>query len=128
MSNAKWIATGTLLAGIAVAAGAFGAHALHDRLAAADQLGNWETAVRYQMWHALALILFAVVREQRQRGGSAIGWLFLVGTVFFSGSIYALALGTPAAYVWPLTPAGGLLILIGWVLFALAALRTSDDQ
>ena len=127
MSNANWKAAGAILAGVAVAAGAFGAHALHHQLEQADQLGNWETAVRYQMWHALALILFAFVREQRQGGGSSIGWLFLVGTTLFSGSLYALALGVPSTYVWPLTPAGGLLILIGWVIFAVGSLRSKSS-
>ncbi|MFT5286605.1 MAG: uncharacterized membrane protein YgdD (TMEM256/DUF423 family) [Planctomycetota bacterium] len=127
MSNSNWKAVGALLAGVAVAAGAFGAHALHDQLEQADQLGNWETAVRYQVWHALALILFAVMREQRQSGGSAIGWLFLIGTVFFSGSLYALALGIPSTYIWPLTPAGGLLLLVGWLSIAVGALRSSSN-
>jgi len=127
MRNGQWIAIGALSAGIAVAMGAFGAHSLEDRLVEAGHVGTWETAVRYQVWHALALILFAVVRRQTGSNSSAPGWLFLIGSLCFSGSLFALALGIPSAYIWPVTPAGGLLLLIGWVLFAVAALRSSKD-
>lgn len=110
-----------------MAMGAFGAHSLEDRLVEAGQVGNWETAVRYQVWHALALVLFGVVRRQTGSTSSAPGWLFVIGSLCFSGSLYALALGVPATYIWPVTPAGGLLLLVGWVTFALAALRSSGD-
>jgi len=112
------MAIGALSAGVAVAMGAFGAHSLETQLAEAGQAANWETAVRYQMWHALALVFFGVVRSRNGSTASASGWLFLIGSLCFSGSLYALALGVPAAYIWPVTPAGGLLLLVGWVLFA----------
>lgn len=124
MRDAHWKAIGALSAGVAVAMGAFGAHALKDQLVEAGQLANWETAVRYQVWHALALIAFGLVRHQRGGGSSAPGWLFLLGSLCFSGSLYALALGAPSAYLWPVTPAGGLLLLLGWVGLATGAFRT----
>lgn len=124
MKPRHWIALGALVTGLAVAMGAFGAHSLEERLAEAGQLANWETAVRYQAWHGLALVLFGVAR----RGGAAIGWCFLLGSVCFSGSLYALALGAPASVIWPVTPLGGLLFLVGWGLLAAAALRAPDDS
>ncbi len=127
MRDSHWKAIGALFAAVAVAMGAFGAHSLQERLTEADQLGNWETAVRYQMWHALALILFGLMHRQKGGASPAIGWLFTVGILCFSGSLFALALGVPAAYIWPVTPIGGLLLMLGWILFAIAALRPARD-
>ena len=127
MRDSKWVAVGAIFAGAAVAMGAFGAHSLKEQLSNPNQLANWETAVRYQMWHALALILFGLMSYQKSGGASAIGWLFTVGMLCFSGSLYALALGVPAAYIWPVTPAGGLMLLIGWVLFARTAVRPARE-
>jgi uncharacterized membrane protein YgdD (TMEM256/DUF423 family) len=107
---------------VAVAAGAFGAHALKTRLPA-DLLGAFETGARYQMYHALALGLVAFGRG---RVTSALwdwsGWMFLLGTLLFSGSLYVLALtGTRA---WgAVTPLGGLALLAGWALFVIAGFR-----
>lgn len=88
---------------LAVAAGAFGAHALKSRLSP-EMLAVWETAVRYQVYHALALL---VVRSP------ASAWSFVAGTVLFSGSLYALAL-TGIRPLGAITPIGGLLFLFGW--------------
>ncbi len=126
MSGERWVAVGAVLAGVGVALGAFGAHGLADRLEAADQLENWHTAVRYQVWHGLALILLGVLsRGERVR---AAGWAFLIGTLCFSGSLYALGLGVPSSAIWFVTPLGGLLLLVGWVLFTLRALRRSSPH
>jgi uncharacterized membrane protein YgdD (TMEM256/DUF423 family) len=106
---------------IAVAAGAFGAHALRSRLTP-DRLAIFETAVRYQMYHALALLAAAWVadRWQQVQPGWA-GVLFAAGTLLFSGSLYALAL-TGNRWLGAITPLGGVAFLAGWLLLAWAAL------
>jgi uncharacterized membrane protein YgdD (TMEM256/DUF423 family) len=113
---------GAVSAMIAVAAGAFGAHALRARLSP-EYLAIFETAARYQMYHALALLAVAWVAVRWPGGLSQwAGWLFVVGTVLFSGSLYALAL-TGTRWLGAITPVGGLAFLAGWLCLALAASR-----
>jgi len=117
----KWLGIGAMNGLLGVAAGAFGAHFLKDRLNA-DLLITFETAARYQMYHALALLAVAVVIHARPSGAaSAAGWCLLLGIVLFSGSLYGLALG---GWKWlgPITPIGGLLLMAGWLMLAVAAL------
>jgi uncharacterized membrane protein YgdD (TMEM256/DUF423 family) len=105
---------------IAVAAGAFGAHALRERLSP-EYLAVFETAARYQMYHALALI--AAAWASTRWPGPVIqwsGWLFIIGTVLFSGSLYALAL-SGARWLGAITPLGGLAFMAGWLCLALSA-------
>lgn len=118
----RFFRLGALSAFIAVAAGAFGAHALRVRLQPAMLL-VFETGARYQMYHALALMAVAWAAT-RWPGKliSAAGWLFVVGTVFFSGSLYAMAL-TGARALGAITPLGGLAFLAGWLCLAFAARR-----
>ncbi len=105
---------------LSVAAGAFGAHALKKTLTP-DHLAAFETAARYQMYHALALIAVAWVASQAaSRITNAAGWCFLSGTVLFSGSLYLLTLAGLRG-VARITPVGGLLFLVGWGLLAAAA-------
>jgi uncharacterized membrane protein YgdD (TMEM256/DUF423 family) len=113
---------GAVLALIAVAAGAFGAHGLRDRLEP-ELLVTWETAARYGLYHALALLIVALAMA-RWPGAfwHAAGWFFVAGSLIFSGSLYALAL-TGARWLGALTPLGGLLLLIGWFTAAAAAWR-----
>ena len=116
---------GALLAALAVALGAFGAHALKGALAPA-MLAVYETAARYQMYHALGLVAAACAGLARWADLRRAWWacvLFLSGTLLFSGSLYALALTGTAAF-GAVTPAGGLAFLAGWVLLALSFLRT----
>jgi uncharacterized membrane protein YgdD (TMEM256/DUF423 family) len=110
---------GAVSAFVGVAAGAFGAHGLKSRLTE-DMLAVFETGVRYQMYHALAL-LAAAWAASRWPGGltSAAGWLFVAGTVVFSGSLYALSL-TGQRWLGAITPLGGLAFLAGWLCLALA--------
>jgi len=104
---------------LAVAAGAFGAHALRARLPA-DLLAVFETAARYQMVHALALLAVALVAARAPSSmAAAAGWLFCAGIVLFSGSLYALAL-TGIRVLGAVTPLGGLCFLAGWAALALA--------
>jgi uncharacterized membrane protein YgdD (TMEM256/DUF423 family) len=121
MSKLFFVA-GALLGCLGVAAGAFGAHALATRLAA-DRLELFELAVRYQLIHALALMA-ASVAAQRWPGATshAAGWLLLVGTLVFCGTVYALAFSAPRI-LGAVTPIGGLSLIAGWLLLAVAALR-----
>ena len=119
----RWLAAGAILAGIGVAAGAFGAHALGDRLPP-DLLDVFETGVRYHLVHALALLVVGLALELRpHRLWDAAGWLFSGGILVFAGSLYALAL-TGVRWLGAITPIGGVCFLAGWVVVALAALRS----
>jgi uncharacterized membrane protein YgdD (TMEM256/DUF423 family) len=114
--------TGALSALLAVAAGAFGAHLLRARLPA-ELLAVFETAARYQMYHAIGLI--AVAWATTQWPGALVrasGWLFVGGTVVFSGSLYLLSL-TGTRWLGALTPLGGLLFLGGWIALAIGIWR-----
>ena len=106
---------------VGVALGAFGAHGLRTRLSA-EMLAVFETGVRYQMYHALAILIVALAAA-RLDGWliRAAGWLFTVGIVLFSGSLYALAL-SGVTILGAVTPIGGLAFLGGWGCLALAAL------
>jgi uncharacterized membrane protein YgdD (TMEM256/DUF423 family) len=108
---------------IAVAAGAFGAHALKARLTP-EMLAVFEVGARYQMYHAFALIACAwAVTKWPGTLTAAAGWLFVCGTVLFSGTLYALAL-TGVRWLGAITPLGGLAFLAGWLCLAVAALKS----
>lgn len=110
---------GCVLAGLAVALGAFGAHGLRARVTP-DLLVVFETGARYHMYHALAIIAVGLALDRWPAAGvSAAGWLFLAGIVMFSGSLYVMTL-TGARWLGAVTPLGGLAFLAGWVLLALA--------
>jgi uncharacterized membrane protein YgdD (TMEM256/DUF423 family) len=115
-----FLAAGAISAGLAVAAGAFGAHALKARLST-DHLAIWQTGAQYQLAHALALLAVAwLVGRAPGPAATAAGWLFLAGTVLFSGSLYALALSGVRA-LGAVTPLGGLAFLGGWAALAWVA-------
>jgi uncharacterized membrane protein YgdD (TMEM256/DUF423 family) len=117
-----WFAAGAVVALIGVALGAFAAHALRARLSA-DSLAIFETGVRYQMYHAFALLAAGYAAQRWQPGlVAAAGALFLLGVVLFSGSLYALAL-SGVRVLGAITPFGGLAFIAGWLLLALAAIR-----
>jgi uncharacterized membrane protein YgdD (TMEM256/DUF423 family) len=119
----RWfVGLGAASAFVAVAAGAFGAHALREALPP-DRLAVFETAARYQMYHALAVLAAGMLAVRRRgRSAPAAGWLFLLGTVLFSGSLYALALTGVRAW-GAVTPWGGLAWLAGWAILAAAATK-----
>ena len=116
----RFLSVGAVSALIAVAAGAFGAHALRSRLEPAS-LAIFETAARYQMYHALALIAVAFALSQWPAGRSAVwaGWLFVAGTLLFSGSLYLLAL-SGVRWLGAITPLGGVAFMLGWLCLALS--------
>lgn len=110
------------LAFTGVALGAFGAHGLEGRLAAGD-LETFETGVRYQMYHALALVGVAWAHTRWPGGGTvAAGWLFVVGVLLFSGSLYVLVL-TGRRWLGAVTPLGGLAFLAGWIVLGWRLIR-----
>ncbi len=122
MTSRHLVALGATMSGLAVAAGAFGAHALKARLEPGD-LQVFETAARYQMYHGLALIGAGWVADRWPgRLATVAAWCFLAGVVLFSGSLYALALSGVRA-LGAITPLGGICFLAGWACLALAAGR-----
>jgi len=128
----KLIATaGALLGGTGVALGAFGAHALRGQLSE-RLLETWHTAVFYQLIHAVALLAIAALLGNPQgswtRNPAALrfaGSAFVVGAVLFSGSLYLLCL-TGAAVFGPVTPLGGVALIVGWFVLAYGCLARSD--
>lgn len=113
----RFLVLGTVFAGFAVAAGAFGAHALKDILDA-HSLQVFDTATRYQMYHAfgLCIVSWAIDRYPEQRLEQA-GWLFTFGILLFSGSLYVVSLAG-IRWMGAVTPIGGLAFLAGWVLLS----------
>lgn len=117
-----WVGLGALFAAIGVGLGAFGAHALKLRLSPED-LAIFEVAVRYQMYHALALIgVGAVAMRIDSSLVKAAGWAFVIGILIFSGSLYAL-LGTGARMLGAVTPIGGVAFIAGWLMLSIAAFK-----
>ncbi len=107
------LSTGAMLAGLGVALGAFGAHGLRAMLDPL-RLGWWETAVQYQMWHAIGLLAIGAA-PLRRVGGAAM--LLATGTGLFSGTLYLMAL-SDARWLGMITPVGGALMIAGWLLLA----------
>ena len=115
-----FIILGALLAALAVGLGAIGAHALKGQLSA-DQLATFHTAVQYQMYHAIGLILVGLLGlHHRSYWFDSTGWLMLVGIVLFSGFLYAWLATGRRGFVHPV-PVGGVAFIIAWVLTAIGA-------
>ena len=111
------VAAGAINAAIAVAAGAFAAHALRGKLEP-RALEVFETGARYHMYHALAMVLCGLLAATKP------GWVFQAGIALFSGSLYALAL-TDVKVLGAITPLGGVAFLAGWIWLAVSALRAA---
>lgn len=121
------IVAASLLMGVAVALGAFGAHALKARVAP-DMLAVWQTGVTYHAWHALALFLLGLLMLHAP-GSVALryaAWLFVAGIVLFAGSLYLLALGAPRGF-GAITPFGGAAFIAGWLALTAGALRSMSE-
>jgi uncharacterized membrane protein YgdD (TMEM256/DUF423 family) len=121
-----WLVCGAVLGGVAVALGSFGAHSLKATLESNGQAANWETAVRYAVFHALALLAVGLVSGMPQaasaRGWLTVaGWAFFVGTLIFSGILCVLAL-SGIRWLGAIVPIGGVLFLVGWASLAVAGL------
>ncbi len=118
-----WVMLGAILAAVGVGAGAFGAHGLKDKLSP-EYLAVFETAVRYQMYHALGLIGLGLAATRIESPAIKIaGIAFLFGILLFSGSLYMLCLSGTRAWGM-ITPIGGVGFIIGWLALAFAALRS----
>lgn len=123
-----YLIIGTLLAGLAVALGALGAHGL-EKIATPKQVATYQTGVQYQMYHALALILIGVLTERIGNSFvSSAGGLFIAGVILFSGSLYLIVSlqtmnkAVPTA-VGILTPIGGLFFIAGWLCLLIGLLK-----
>lgn len=121
------IVAGAVLGGLAVAAGAFGAHALRESLEAARQTANWDTATRYALAHAVVMVLVGCLaglpQASQARGGlAASAWCLALGTLVFSGCLGALAL-TGVRVLGAVVPVGGALLIAGWAALAVAGMR-----
>lgn len=117
---------GALLGGTAVVLGALGSHTLFDEGSAAKLVNAWDVGVRYQAWHALALLALASLGPRF--AGGALLWCFGLGVVAFSGSLYGLALEALPSGLGLITPLGGLLLIAGWVLLLVRSLRGGAQQ
>jgi uncharacterized membrane protein YgdD (TMEM256/DUF423 family) len=119
---------GTLLAGLAVALGAFGAHGL-KKLVDADTVSVYQTGVQYQMYHALALIAVGILLQRAENTlMNYAGFFFIGGIVCFSGSLYLLSSfkamnKAVPSFIYPITPLGGILFILGWILLLFALLK-----
>ena len=117
-----WVRVGAVAMFLAVALGAFGAHALRQRLSP-EMLAVFEVGVRYHVYHALALFAVAWVADRSPGSlAQASGWAFTLGIVVFSGSLYLLSV-TGVRWLGAITPIGGTAFLAGWVLLFLASSR-----
>ena len=118
-----FLSIGAILGGLSVAGGAFASHALREKISDRS-LEIFETAARYQMYHALALLLVALLYRIYQQSAPptllASGWLFIIGIVLFSGSLYALSL-TNVKILGAIAPLGGAALIAGWGALAFAA-------
>jgi uncharacterized membrane protein YgdD (TMEM256/DUF423 family) len=114
--NKLLIQSGAIFGALSVAFGAFGAHALKEMLTASNHFETYETAVRYQFYHALALILLGILtKDFPSKFTKYAGNAFLVGIIIFSGSLYAICF-TGIKMFGAIAPIGGLSLIIGWVL------------
>ena len=128
LNQNQTLTTGALLGALGVALGAFGAHALKPTLMANQSLETYELAVRYQFYHAFALLIIGLLMEKMEsKTLMSSSTSMVVGVVLFSGSLYALAFktGTMIAFV---TPIGGLFLIIGWVLLLISLLKAKTKK
>lgn len=121
MTERRFILAGAILSGLAVAAGAFGAHAVKP-FPDMEASGWWQLAVQYQMWHGLAVLGLGL---SGWNGVRLPAWLFTAGAIVFAGTLYAMALGAPR-WLGAVTPLGGLLLLAGWVTIVLRTLKADS--
>lgn len=110
---------------LAVGIGAFGAHGLEATLTANGRLDTYETAVKYQFYHSLALLLLGILMLNLSHDYfSWAAWSFIIGTVIFSGSLYTLSL-TNITWLGAITPIGGMALIVGWVFLILGVIRAN---
>jgi uncharacterized membrane protein YgdD (TMEM256/DUF423 family) len=129
--NKKLLITGTILGLLSVILGAFGAHGL-KALISAENIQTFETGVRYQMYHALLLLFVGSSSLIQPKNKTLIFYLTVIGIVFFSGSIYGLATNSLTTFDFTsialITPVGGLLLILAWVVLLINFLKTRFDK
>lgn len=130
--NRQIIITASILGVLGVIAGAFAAHGL-KQLLPAQQLEIWHTAVQYQFYHVFALLFLANFKSFTDNRVRTAYYLFTLGIIFFSGSLYLLACRDLLGWRWiiamgPVTPLGGLLFIAGWIAMGLAAFKNKQDK
>lgn len=119
----KYLSISAFFGFLAVVLGAFGAHALKEKLEP-EVLASFETGVRYMMYHAIVLLFVNTYTGLVEKIKNRVSILFIVGIIFFSGSIFAISAGgVPAKYIWFITPLGGLLLILGWIGLVYAFIR-----
>ena len=123
MNQRTTLIAGSVLSGLAVALGAFGAHALETMLTARDRTDTWDLAVQYQIIHGLALLITGLLFPQDPRGLKITSSLFLSGVMCFSGSLYVLCLSEIVFPLVLITPLGGLLLIGGWAFMLVSILK-----
>ena len=115
----NWLRVGGVLMALGVAAGAFGAHGLRERVSP-EMLAVWKTGANYHMLHAMALVLLGAGLQDKISQPQICGWLFTIGILFFAGSLYAMTL-TGLGWLGALTPLGGLCFIGAWLVLAISA-------
>ncbi len=124
----KYLSLAAFFGFLAVVLGAFGAHALKEKLEP-EVLASFETGVRYMMYHAIVLLFVNSFSGLLEKTKNRISLLFVIGIIFFSGSIFAIsALGVPAKHIWFITPLGGLFLITGWLFLAYAFMKSSSKN
>lgn len=124
--NKKIIITASVFGMLAVVLGAFGAHGLRDSISASE-LDNWKTGVSYQFYHTFALLFLSTIARYRDSFINSAYYAFTIGIILFAGSLYLLSTrsitGLEASFLGPLTPIGGVSLIVGWVFVLLAAIK-----
>ena len=121
--NKLFLLSGTVLGGLGVAIGAFGAHALKAQLQLSNRVETFETGVQYQFYHALALILIGILADKiNSTAIQYAGYSMIAGTIIFSFSLYLLCL-TGITKLGAITPIGGILLIIGWISLAMGIIK-----
>jgi uncharacterized membrane protein YgdD (TMEM256/DUF423 family) len=126
------VLTASILGVIAVILGAFGAHALKGRIEASE-LEVWAKGVEYQFYHVMALLFLSTLLDSSRKFVVYAYWFFTIGILFFSGSLYLLATREilqiqSLSFIGPITPLGGLFLILGWLTLIVAALKANDAK
>ncbi|MDX2190723.1 MAG: DUF423 domain-containing protein [Bacteroidota bacterium] len=119
-----WAIVGASLGALSVMIGAFGAHSLKNMLTINNRIDTFETAARYHMYHAIAILVCGILLDLKKHNLFSISsWLFLCGIIIFSGSLYALSI-SGLRWLGAITPIGGICFITGWILLAVALYKT----
>lgn len=128
----KWIVSGLVIIILAIILGAFGAHGLKNVTSDEDILASFDTATKYQFFQGLGFLIIPFIATRFSISAKAIFWLMIFGTLFFSGSIYGLTYskihtgGSLSKVFGPITPIGGLLMILGWTLLLIQVIRSRN--